>query len=141
LRGIGHRPAAALPGTAGNGGRSGRALPQALLQQGLRLRDRASDGEVTAHCLRVMAGRLRRTLRVLIGPIKTHAANERFAKFLEIHLDEVFVYRERSDMDATNWRGEQAIRPAVVNHQVWGGNRTWTGAQRDFQNRANAQIR
>ena len=25
--------------------------------------------------------------------------------------------------------GEQAIRPAVVNRKVWGGNRTWIGAQ------------
>jgi transposase len=102
---------------------------KALLQQGLRLRDRARDGEITAHGLRVMAGRLREKLRVLVAPIKTHAANERLAKFLEIHLDEVFVYLERPDLDATNWRGEQAIRPAVVNRKVWGGNRTWIGAQ------------
>jgi hypothetical protein len=25
-------------------------------------------------------------------------------------------------------RAEQAIRPAVVNRKVWGGNRTWLGA-------------
>ncbi|TWU32264.1 hypothetical protein Poly41_57490 [Novipirellula artificiosorum] len=25
--------------------------------------------------------------------------------------------------DATNWRGEQAIRPSVVNRKVWGGKR------------------
>ena len=31
-------------------------------------------------------------------------------------------------IDATNFRGEQAIRPAVVNRKVWGGNRTWQGA-------------
>jgi transposase len=30
---------------------------------------------------------------------------------------------------ATNHRAEQAIRPAVVNRKVWGGNRTWLGAQ------------
>ncbi|OYP36603.1 hypothetical protein CGZ80_08215, partial [Rhodopirellula sp. MGV] len=28
----------------------------------------------------------------------------------------------------TNWRGEQAIRPAVVNRKVWGGNRSEAGA-------------
>jgi transposase len=32
------------------------------------------------------------------------------------------------NVDATNWRAEQAIRPAVVNRKVWGGNRTWRGA-------------
>src|SRR5688572_5989126 len=31
-------------------------------------------------------------------------------------------------IDATNYRAEQAIRPAVVNRKVWGGNRTWSGA-------------
>ena len=31
-------------------------------------------------------------------------------------------------LDATNWRGEQAIRPAVVARKVWGGNRTDRGA-------------
>jgi len=31
--------------------------------------------------------------------------------------------------DATNWRAEQGVRPAVVNRKVWGGNRTWAGAR------------
>jgi len=30
--------------------------------------------------------------------------------------------------DATNWRAEQALRPAVVNRKVWGGNRTPMGS-------------
>ena len=32
-------------------------------------------------------------------------------------------------IDATNYRAEQAMRPAVVNRKVWGGNRTWIGAR------------
>jgi transposase len=102
---------------------------KALLQQGLRVRDRFLAGEATAHGLSVMAGRLREQMRQLVTPIKAHAANERFAKFLETHLDELFVYLVRPGVDATNWRGEQAIRPAVVNRKVWGGNRTWSGAE------------
>lgn len=31
--------------------------------------------------------------------------------------------------EATSWRAEQALRPAVVNRKVWGGNRTLAGAQ------------
>jgi transposase len=99
-----------------------------LLQQGLRFRDRFIVGEVAAHGLLVMAGRLREQMRTLVRPIKTHAANERFAKFLETHLGELFTYLRHLGVDATNWRGEQAIRPAVVNRKVWGGNRTWLGA-------------
>ena len=33
------------------------------------------------------------------------------------------------DTPATNWKAEQAIRPAVVNRKVWGGNRTDAGAK------------
>ena len=33
------------------------------------------------------------------------------------------------DVDATNWRAEHAIRPAVVNRKICGGNRTQRGAQ------------
>jgi len=32
-------------------------------------------------------------------------------------------------IEATNWRAEQAIRPAVVNRKSWGGNRTSHGAE------------
>jgi transposase len=48
-----------------------------------------------------------------------HLANEQAA---------LFTFLTDPQIDATNWRGEQAIRPAVVNRKVWGGNRTWTGA-------------
>jgi transposase len=29
---------------------------------------------------------------------------------------------------STNWRAEQALRPAIVNRKSWGGNRSWAGA-------------
>src|SRR3989440_11171676 len=31
-------------------------------------------------------------------------------------------------MALSNWKGEQAIRPAVVNRKSWGGNFSWAGA-------------
>ena len=37
-----------------------------------------------------------------------------------------FLYDD--ELQATNWRAEQAIRPAVVNRKVFGGNRTPAGA-------------
>ena len=42
--------------------------------------------------------------------------------------DALFSFLLHEGVDATNWRAEQAIRPAVVNRKVWGGNRTWRGA-------------
>ena len=68
-------------------------------------------------------------LLCLVGRRKTNAANERLARFLFNHQDAIFAYLRHVGMDATNWRGEQAIRPAVVNRKVWGGNRTWKGAE------------
>ena len=32
-------------------------------------------------------------------------------------------------IEPTNWKAEQAIRPAVVNRKVWGGNRTKAGGE------------
>ena len=59
-------------------------------------------------------------MRDLVRPIKTHAVHERFAKCLEHHLDDLFTFLRHPGADATNWRGEQAIRRAVVNRRVWG---------------------
>ena len=53
--------------------------------------------------------------------------NRRFAKHLTREHDAIFTFLTR-DNDAANWRGEQAIRPAVVNRKTFGGNRTDKGA-------------
>jgi transposase len=102
---------------------------QDLLARGLDVRDRWQAGTLSDHGRLVLGGRLREELRRLVGPLKTHPGHERLAAFLERHLDEVFLFLRRPELEATNWRAEQAIRPAVVNRKVWGGNRTWPGAQ------------
>lgn len=99
-----------------------------LLQTGLAARDRFGQGEISPHGLSVIAGRLTAKLQRVVGGRFTHDGNRRLAKFLSNHLDEVFAYLRHPGMAATNYRGEQAIRPAVVNRKVWGGNRTWLGA-------------
>ncbi len=40
----------------------------------------------------------------------------------------MFLFLRDPSIDATNWRAEQAIRPAVVIRKVCGGNRTRKGA-------------
>jgi transposase len=54
--------------------------------------------------------------------------NRRLANHLLKHALHWFWFLIDPTIDATNWRAEQAIRPAVVNRKVWGGNRTWAGA-------------
>lgn len=107
-------------------------FPRAVLDvfaQSLSTRDRFALGELTNHGLRVLSGRFTETMRRLVAPVKLHAANERLAKHLENHLEDLFTFLREPAVDATNWRAEQAIRPAVVNRKVWGGNRTWNGAE------------
>jgi transposase len=104
------------------------AAVKALLQRGLALRDRYLAGKVGKHGLAVMAGRLTQELLCLVGIRKSNPANERLASHLFKYHESIFNYLRHPGMDATNWRGEQAIRFGVVNRKVWGGNRTWQGA-------------
>jgi len=59
----------------------------------------------------------------------TSQPNRRLAGHLFDHAMNWFWFLIDPTIDATNYRGEQAIRPAVVNRKVWGGNRTWPGAR------------
>jgi transposase len=51
-----------------------------------------------------------------------------FAAHLHGHLEQWFSFVFDPSIEPTNWKAEQAIRPAVVNRKVWGGNRTRLGA-------------
>lgn len=59
---------------------------------------------------------------------RRHAASKRLATHLYGHGEQWFMFLLDPSLPATNYRGEQAIRPAVVNRKVWGGNRTNAGA-------------
>lgn len=59
----------------------------------------------------------------------TCVANRRLSAHILAHPLHWFWFLIDPKIDATNWRAEQALRPAVVNRKVWGGNRTWRGAQ------------
>jgi transposase len=61
--------------------------------------------------------------------VKVHRANETFAKHLWDYRRHLFTFLRLTGVDASNWRAEQAIRPAVVNRKAWGGNRTRAGAR------------
>ena len=68
-------------------------------------------------------------LETLVSGRFTYTPNRRLAKHVLGHAMNWFWFLMDPTIDATNWRGEQAIRPAVVNRKVWGGNRTWNGAR------------
>jgi transposase len=54
--------------------------------------------------------------------------NRRLVKHLRHERDALFTFRRNPDVPASNWWGEQAVRPAVVTRKIWGGNRTGHGA-------------
>jgi transposase len=57
-----------------------------------------------------------------------HEECRKLVAHLTKEIPALFTFLTRPNVDATNWRAEQAVRPAVVNRKVWGGNRTWRGA-------------
>jgi transposase len=101
---------------------------KALLQDALALRDRRAAGAVGDHGLAVARGRLENRMDDLMAMRLTYAPNATFQAHLQRHRDEIFTFLYDPRFDATNWRAEQAIRPAVVNRKVFGGNRTTAGA-------------
>ncbi len=100
----------------------------ALLQQGLGVRDRWHAGTITDHRVAVARGVLQNRMLALLDTPRLPPPAERFARHLDLEFSGLFSFLLGREIDATNWRAEQAIRPAVVNRKVWGGNRTAAGA-------------
>jgi len=94
----------------------------------LALRDRRRDGSLGAHGYAVARGRLEKRLDRLLAVRPRGKACRTFRNHLEKHRDQLLTFLYEENLEATNWPAEQAIRPAVVNRKVFGGNRTWTGA-------------
>ena len=101
---------------------------QAVLQAALDLRDRCNAGELSEHGMATARGRLTARLARLVDDPPPLADAERFAAHLATEFAAVFLFLWDPSLDATNWRAEQAIRPAVVIRKVCGGNRTRKGA-------------
>jgi len=102
---------------------------QDVLQQALRLRDRHGAGEVSDHGLAVARGQLETRLSTLLTQPSTVPAVRRFAAHLHREWPALFSFLHDATIPATNWQAEQAIRPAVANRKVCGGNRTAKAAE------------
>ncbi len=98
-----------------------------LLSEALALRDRRDRGAISVHGLAVARGRLRKRLDRLLEGNLSHCGNRKFQKHLAGHSDQILTFLYDPEIEATNWPAEQAVRPAVVNRKVFGGNRTAAG--------------
>jgi transposase len=100
-----------------------------LLQTSLLLRDRYQEGTVSEPGLRIATGRLEAQLDRLLGKHYRNPANCRLANHLAHEQPYLFTFLYCPGLDATNHEAERAIRWMVIARKVWGGNRTWAGAQ------------
>ncbi len=100
----------------------------ALFTEAIHLRNRYLKGEVTAGRLKVARAGFDERLEKLAGAERQAQEYRTLSKHLLSHLKEWFTFLSHPEVEPTNWEAEQAIRPAVVNRKVWGGNRTWAGA-------------
>jgi len=101
----------------------------AVLHQALILRNRRDEGTISICGLRIAKGKLEAKIDHLLDEPDLHDESLRFAIHLLKYRDGLFLFLDRPDVDATNYRAEQAIRPAVINRKTSGGNRTPRGAR------------
>jgi len=100
-----------------------------VLQHALTVRDRAAAGAISAHGAAVARGHLIAQLVTVLEQPGTIPDVQRFARHLDVEFTAVFSFLFDPTIDATNWRAEQALRPAVITRKVCGGgNRTRRGA-------------
>jgi len=103
---------------------------RAILKDALAVRDRRDLDELDDRGVRREFKKLqRRMIALLERPSITYDENRKLLNHLDTEYDALFTFLRHRDVDATNWRAEQAIRPAVVNRKVSGGNRTTRGAR------------
>lgn len=100
-----------------------------ILQHALDVRDRRRAGTISAHGVDVARGHLFNQMLDLLDDPGLLPDMQRFARHLTVELPALFSFLVDPDLDATNWRAEQAIRPAVITRKVnGGGNRSRRGA-------------
>jgi transposase len=100
----------------------------ALFTDAIHQRNGFLRGELSLEELQDQREAFDERLLALAGRSRAVPEAERLAKHLWNHAGEWFAFVTDPTIEATNWQAEQAIRPAVVNRKVWGGNRTAAGA-------------
>lgn len=111
----------------GKSSRFARRVKNFLLDA-LGLRDRRGEGSIGDHGYGMARGRLEKRLDHLLAVRPRGKLCRTFRNHLHKHRDQLLTFLYEDNLEASNWPAEQAIRPAVVNRKVFGGNRTSTGA-------------
>jgi transposase len=101
----------------------------ALFTEAIHSRNRFLRGELPLEELQALRDEFDERLLALARRPRRAPEYERLAWHLWDHSEQWFTFVTDPSVEATNWPAEQAIRPAVVNRKVWGGNRTAAGAR------------
>ncbi len=99
---------------------------RSVLKDALALRDRRE--EMSAHGFAVATGLIEARADRLLESRLTHKPNVTLQKHLANERGALLTFLHRPEVEATDWRGEQAMRPAVVNRKTSGGSRSDAGA-------------
>ena len=104
-------------------------LVRNVLKDALALRDRRD--ELDPHGFQVLRGKIVARMDRLLEWRPSEDENRKLLQHLrtEHEIGAIFRFLESPGLCATNHLAEQGVRPAVVNRKVWGGNRTWKGAE------------
>jgi transposase len=112
--------------------RGAARVPHAVLRilyRALALRDHWIEHPPTDRGRLTHAGIIVAEMDRLLSWTPTDNENRKLLKHLRIERNALFTFLYDPSVPASNYRGEQAIRPAVVTRKVWGGNRTLHGAR------------
>jgi Transposase IS66 family len=122
------RPSTRQPVSSGATTGLSRTLSISALLDGLALRDQRDEDVIDAEEFGLKFTELERRTDELLGMSPTNEPNRRLHGHLRAERRHMFTFLTAPGVQATNWRAEQAPRPAVVNRKSWGGNRSWAGA-------------
>jgi transposase len=100
-----------------------------ILKDALALRDQRDQNVIDADEFELKVRDLNERTDKLLEMRPTHEPNRRLLGHLRNEREHLFTFLEHPGVQATNWRAEQALRPAIVNRRNWGGNRTTNGAR------------
>jgi len=100
-----------------------------VLRRAISVRDRRDAAEISPHGLMVAIGQIESLTDRLLDCCPHHAGSRRLAAHLRNERSALFTFLYRDAVPATNFLAEQALRPAVVNRKMSGGNNTPRGAR------------
>ncbi len=100
-----------------------------ILKDALDLRDQHDQDVIDADEFGLRVTDLNEQTDRLLKTRSTHAPNRRLLAHLSNEREHLFItFLSQPGVQATNWRPEQALRPAIVNRKSWGENRSLNGA-------------